>query len=92
MERDDDPSRDDRGQPLFTFLSGNDRVVCALRDDGGERGVEAQFLENGACVISQRFETSEQAMRWAIEEREALKAGERQPGPGPQDSGRLPRD
>jgi hypothetical protein len=67
-------------QPLFTFLRGDDRLMCDVRENG-DQGVEAQFYENGVVITSQTFETTELAVRWALEEKEVLELPVRRPVP-----------
>jgi hypothetical protein len=49
-------------------MRDHDRFACELRYQG-EWGVEAQFLKNEELLIGRRFDTREQAVRWAEEMR-----------------------
>jgi hypothetical protein len=64
-------------QPQFTLLCRH-RFVCELRDRRNS-GVEAQFFKDGTLVTSQRFETRELALEWAMVESDAIEAAEGQP-------------
>jgi hypothetical protein len=60
---------------LFEFVRASDRapMSCDLRCHGGSYGWEAQFLERGELMYGRRgFQTREQAVQWAKEERKAL--------------------
>jgi hypothetical protein len=63
-------------QPQFTLLCRN-RFVCEVRDRRNS-GVEAQFFKDGTLVTSQRFETRELALEWAMVESDAIAAAEGQ--------------
>jgi hypothetical protein len=63
-------------QPKFTLFCRN-HFVCELRDRRNS-GVEAQFFKDGTLVTSQRFETRELALEWAMVESDAIEAAEGQ--------------
>ncbi len=70
----DPPRQPVPGEPLFAFLRGHDRFLCELRDHD-TYGIEAQFYQNEEFLYSRRFDTREQAVRWAELERAALEEG-----------------
>jgi hypothetical protein len=62
------------GEPLFSFMRDHDRFACELRYHG-EWGVEAQFFRNEEFTFSRRFDTREQAITWAENERKDIEKG-----------------
>ena len=60
-----------RRERLFEFLSGFERFVCELRDDG-DGGVEAMFYQDEEFLVSRRFATRDLAVQWADHERKAI--------------------
>lgn len=60
------------GEHVFTLTRDGDgeRLDCELQYHG-EFGVEARFIRNGTFCYSRRFDTKDEALQWADEERAA---------------------
>ena len=68
------PKREPKpGELLFEFVVGPAQWSVELRDHG-EFGVEALFFQNEEFLRSVRFDTREEAMKWAAMERRAIES------------------
>jgi hypothetical protein len=62
------------GEPLWSLRVNGATWEAELRYHG-EYGVETQVFKQGDLVIGRRFDTREQAVQWAQEERKAIERG-----------------